>query len=44
MIIGSELGAHFWILRPHGHGFDLHQLTTDLPSANYNLEAAEYVR
>jgi hypothetical protein len=44
VIVGSELGAHFWILRPHGHGFDLHELTTDLPSAKYNLEAAAYVR
>jgi hypothetical protein len=43
VIIGSELSGRFWILRPHGRRFQLGELATDLPSANYNLEAAAYV-
>jgi len=44
VIVGSELAGRFWILRLHGSRFGLHELTTDLPSAKYNLEAAAYVR
>jgi len=43
VIIGSELKADFWILRPRGRRFQLLKLATDLPHANYNLEAASYV-
>jgi hypothetical protein len=43
VIVGSELGARFWILAPHGGRFQLHELRNDLPAARYNLEAAAYV-
>jgi hypothetical protein len=43
VIIGSELKADFWILRPRGRRFQLLNLATDLPHATYNLEAASYV-
>jgi hypothetical protein len=43
VIIGSELKADFWILRPRGRRFQLLSLATDLPHATYNLEAASYV-
>ena len=43
VIIGSELKADFWILRPRGRRFQLLKLATDLPPATHNLEAASYV-
>jgi hypothetical protein len=43
VIVGSELNARFWILRPRGRRFQLVELATDLPHANYNLEGAAYV-
>jgi hypothetical protein len=43
VIIGSELNARFWILRPSGRRFQLVELATDLPPATYNLEAVAYV-
>jgi hypothetical protein len=42
VIVGSELGGRFWILRPHGKGFQLVELATDLPPVSHNLEAAAY--
>jgi hypothetical protein len=43
VIIGSELKANFWILRPRGRRFQLLKLVSDLPPATYNFEAASYV-
>ena len=43
VIIGGELKANFWILRPRGRRFQLLKLVSDLPPATYNFEAASYV-
>ena len=43
VIIGGELKADFWILRPRGRRFQLLKLASDLPPATYNFEAASYV-
>jgi hypothetical protein len=43
VLVGSELQARFWVLRPVGNGFEAVALTTDLPTGQYNLEGADYV-
>lgn len=43
VVIGSELGGFFWMVRPLGHGFAAIALTTSLNGTKYNLEAAIYV-
>jgi hypothetical protein len=44
VIVGTELQASFWVIRPRGAGFVTRRLKTDLPPAAYNLEGADYVR
>lgn len=43
VLIGSELGGRFWVVRPLGHGFAAITLATSLGGTKYNLEAAIYV-
>jgi hypothetical protein len=43
LLVGSELKARFWIVRPRGQGFVMQELKTDLPPAQYNLEGADYI-
>ena len=43
VVVGSELQARFWILRPRGRGFALVALPTTLRGKHYNLEGAAYV-
>jgi hypothetical protein len=43
VIVGSEIKALFWVVRPRGRGFQTRQLPTNLPSGAYNLEGAAYV-
>jgi hypothetical protein len=43
VVVGSELQARFWVLRPVGNGFEATELKTDLPAGQYNLEGADYV-
>jgi hypothetical protein len=43
LIVGSELKALFWIVRPNGRGFQTLLLRTDLPTAAYNLEGGTYI-
>jgi hypothetical protein len=44
IIVGTELTAQFWIVRPTAKGFETLPVTTDLPSQAYNLEGSDYVR
>ena len=43
VLVGTELMARFWLIRPRGQGFDVRELATDLPPVEHNLEAPEYV-
>jgi len=43
VLVGTELGARFFILRPRGRDYAALELETDLPPASYNLEGAAYV-
>jgi hypothetical protein len=43
VLVGTELGARFFVIRRNGAGYDAVELQTDLPQASYNLEAATYV-
>jgi hypothetical protein len=43
VLVGTELAARFFVIRPHGAGYDAVELQSDLPQASYNLEAATYV-
>ena len=43
VIVGSELKALFWVVRPRGRGFQTRQLPTNLATRAYNLEGAIYV-
>ncbi len=43
VVVGTELQATFWLVRPRGRGFVTRRLPTDLPPASYNLEGADYV-
>jgi hypothetical protein len=44
VLVGTEIQASFWVIRPRGGGFVTRRLKTDLPPAMYNLEAGDYVR
>jgi hypothetical protein len=43
LIVGSELNAMFWVVRPRGRGFQTLFVPTSLPPGAYNLEGAAYV-
>jgi hypothetical protein len=43
VLVGTELQARLWLIRPRGQGFVTRELKTDLPPGNYNLEGAAYV-
>ncbi len=43
VLVGTELGARFFSIRPRGQGFQTRELKTDLPPAKYNLEGGDYV-
>ena len=43
VLVGTELGARFFVIRPHGRNYEALELGTDLPPASYNLEGAAYV-
>jgi hypothetical protein len=45
LILGAEIQARFWILRPRGGGggFQLLELKHDLPSAQYNFEGGRFL-
>jgi hypothetical protein len=43
VLVGSELRARFWILRPRGAGFAVLAVPTTLRGKNYNLEGAVYL-
>jgi len=43
LLVGTELKAQLWLVRPHGKGFQTRLLKTDLPAASYNLEGAAYI-
>jgi hypothetical protein len=43
VIVGSELHAIFWIVRPNGSGFSATKLSTNLNAKAYNLEGATYI-
>lgn len=43
VLVGSELRARFWILRPRGGGFAVLPVPTTLRGKKYNLEGAVYL-
>jgi len=45
VVVGSELGADFWTIKPNarGTGFVVPQAAVHLPDGNPNLEGAAYV-
>ena len=44
VIVGGELKAWFWIIRPNAKGsFDVLRLRTNLPSRHWGIESATYV-
>jgi hypothetical protein len=43
VLVGTELAARFFVIRPHGRDYEVLELGTDLPPASYNLEGAAYV-
>ncbi len=43
LIVGTELKAQLWFVRPHGNGFQTRLLPTTLPTTGYNLEGATYL-
>ena len=43
VVVGSELHARFWVVRPHGSGFVASALVTTLRAPHYNLEGAVYL-
>jgi hypothetical protein len=43
ILVGTELKASFWYIRPRGKGFLTRRIATDLPAGAYNLEAGNYV-
>ena len=44
VLVGTEVKASFWVVRPRGRGFVTRKVETDLPPGTYNLEGADYVR
>jgi hypothetical protein len=43
VIVGSELQALFWVIRPRGSGFLVSRLPSTLRGKDYNLEGMAYV-
>lgn len=43
IVVGSEIRALFWSLRPKGSGFSLRRIPLRLPGSKFNLEGAAYV-
>jgi hypothetical protein len=43
VVIGSELGGLFWVIRPNGNEFTAIKLATNLNAKHYNLEGAAYI-
>lgn len=43
LVVGSEIRALFWSVRPSGSGFTARRIPLRLPGANFNLEGATYV-
>jgi hypothetical protein len=43
VLVGTETGARFFVVRPRGPAYDAIELPSDLPPTSYNLEAATYV-
>ena len=44
VLVGTEIGARFFVVQRRGARYDVRELQTDLPPASYNLEAATYVQ
>ena len=40
LIVGSEVKAHFWVVKPRGSGFDVVRLRHNLRGGKYSLEAS----
>ncbi len=43
VLVGSELHAYFWVIRPSGSTFQAIRLPTNLSAKSYNLEGAVFV-
>jgi hypothetical protein len=43
VLVGSEVKAHFWIVEPHGQGFDKIAVRHNLRGGHYSLEGAAFV-
>ncbi|NUR78715.1 MAG: hypothetical protein HOQ28_20805 [Thermoleophilia bacterium] len=43
LVVGSELRALFWAVRPRGSGFQAVRIPAVLPGSKFNLEGAVYV-
>lgn len=43
IVVGSEVQALFWSVRPKGSGFVVRRIPWRLPGSNFNLEGAAYV-
>jgi hypothetical protein len=43
IVVGTEIGAQFWAVAPHGTGFTTRRIPLTLPGSNFNLEGAAFV-
>jgi hypothetical protein len=43
VLVGTELGGDFWLIRPSATGFVAAQVAVQLPTGDLNLEGAAYV-
>jgi hypothetical protein len=43
VLVGSEIQGLFWVIRPHGRGYDALRVPTTLRAGKYNLEGMAYV-
>jgi hypothetical protein len=43
VLVGTELGGDFWLIRPSATGFVAEQVAVQLPTGDLNLEGAAYV-
>jgi len=43
VLVGTELGGSFWLIRPTASGFSADPVTVQLPTGDLNLEGAAYV-
>ena len=43
VLVGSEIRGLFWVIRPHGQGFEVVPVPTTLRAGHYNLEGMAYV-